>query len=78
MQCRHVYGSLSAGGYSYINNGTNLIVEKLRVLSSMTAAAAGQKDSAENKYFGDVEKISEDEITLVSSLGKEKLLSAYL
>jgi len=61
-----------------INNGNNLIVEKLRVLSSMTATVAGQKDSAENKYYGDVEKISEDEITLVSSLGKEKLRAAYL
>jgi len=60
------------------NNGNNLIVEKLEVLSNMNVKAATQKDSAENKYFGDVEKISEDEITLVSSLGKERLRAAYL
>ena len=58
--------------------GNNLIVEKLKVLSNIHTAPPTQKDSTGNKYLGDVEKITEDEVTLVSSLGKERLRVAYL
>jgi DNA polymerase III alpha subunit len=59
-------------------NGNNLIVEKLEVLSSTTVKSITQKDSSENKYYGDVEKIHEDEFYVVSSLDQEELKKAYL
>lgn len=60
------------------SNGNNLIVEKLELLSSGGIKATEQKDSAENKYFGDVEKISEEDFYMIDSLDKEKLKMAYL
>lgn len=60
------------------DNGNNLIVEKLDLLTSTSIKSTEQKDSVENKYFGDVEKFSEDEVYMVSSLDKEKLRMAYL
>ena len=59
-------------------NGANLIVEKLAVLSGKEIKSFTQKDSAENKYFGDEEKVYEEEFNLVAALGKEKLRRAYL
>jgi DNA polymerase III alpha subunit len=59
-------------------NGNNLIVEKLEVLSSTTVKSITQKDSSENKYYGDVEKIHEDEFYVVNSLDQEELKKAYL
>ena len=59
-------------------NGNNLIVEKLEVLSSTTVKSITQKDSSENKYYGDVEKIYEDEFYVVNSLDQEELKRAYL
>ncbi len=55
----------------------NLVVEKLEVLSSLVIKSNNQKDSVENKYYGDKEKVSEEEFLIVNSLGKEKLLMAY-
>lgn len=60
------------------DNGNNLIVEKLELLSSAGIKSIEQKDSAENKYFGDVEKISEEDFYMIDSLDKEKLKMAYL
>jgi len=60
------------------DNGNNLIVEKLELLTSTGIKAAEQKDSAENKYFGDVDKISEEDFYMIDSLDKEKLKMAYL
>ncbi|NOX17254.1 MAG: hypothetical protein GXO87_03110 [Chlorobi bacterium] len=59
-------------------NGNNLIVEKLAVLSNEEIKSFTQKDSAENKYFGDEEKVYEEDFNLVAALGKEKLRRAYL
>ncbi len=59
-------------------NGNNLIVEKLAVLSGKDIKSFTQKDSVENNYFGDEEKVYEEEFGLVASLGKEKLRRAYL
>jgi DNA polymerase III alpha subunit len=67
-----IEGKVDAG------NGHNLIVEKLEVLSSTSVRAITQKDSSENKYYGDVEKIYEDEFYVVSTLDQEKLKKAYL
>lgn len=58
-------------------SGNNIIVDKLTVLSAKEIKSITQKDSSENKYFGDVERFSEEEFTLVASLDREKLRQAY-
>lgn len=60
-----------------IENGNNLIVEKLEILSNKKISSLLQKDSVENNYFGDIEKINEEEFMLVNSLDKEMLRRAY-
>ena len=60
-----------------IENGHNLIVSKLAVLSAKSLKAVTQWDSVENNYFGDVEKVDEEEFAIVNSLGKENLRYAY-
>lgn len=58
-------------------NGNNIIVEKLEILTAESVKSTEMKDSSENKYFGDVEKVNEEEFELVKSLGKERLIAAY-
>ncbi|MCF8262195.1 MAG: hypothetical protein K9J12_15580 [Melioribacteraceae bacterium] len=58
--------------------GSNIVVERMKVLSAKEIKSIDQKDSSENNYFGDVEKISEEEFYIVKSLDKEKLKRAYL
>ncbi len=65
-------------GKADLENGNNIIVEKLKVISAKEALAKNQKDSAENKYFGDEEKVTEEEFNIVKKLGKEKLRHAYV
>lgn len=55
----------------------NLVVSNLEVLSSELIKANSQKDSVENKYYGDIENVAEEEFSIVNSLGKEKLRKAY-
>lgn len=59
------------------NDSTNIVVEKLEVVSSLSLLQSTEKDSVENKYFGDVEKVTEEDFILLNRLGKEKLRSAY-
>ena len=59
------------------NDSTNIVVENLRVLTSLKVKAQEMKDSVDHNYYGDKEKISEEEFEIVNSLGKEKLLRAY-
>ena len=60
-----------------MENGYNLIVSRLAVLSAKNLTAVTQWDSVENNYFGDVEKVYEEEFVIVNSLGKENLRYAY-
>lgn len=60
-----------------VNDATNVVVSKLSVLSVSSVKVADQKDSVDNKYFGDVEKISEEDFRLAELLNKEKLKLAY-
>jgi DNA polymerase III alpha subunit len=59
------------------NDEGNLIVENLRVLSSASMNVTDAKDSVDHKYYGDREKVSEEEFEIVNSLGREKLRRAY-
>jgi len=61
-----------------MENGNNIVVEQLAVLSAKEIKSVTQKDSSENNYFGDVEKVFEEEFNLVEALGKEKLRRAYV
>lgn len=58
--------------------GNNIVVEKMTVLSGKEVQISTNKDSAENKYFGDIEKFESTEIDLIEKLGKENLRKAYL
>lgn len=60
-----------------LNDEGNLIVENLRVLSSISMDVTDAKDSVDHKYYGDKEKVSEEEFEIVNSLGREKLRRAY-
>lgn len=59
------------------NDATNVVVSKLSVLSVSSVKVADQKDSVDNKYFGDVEKISEEDFMMLEGIDKEKLRLAY-
>ena len=65
-------------GKADLESGNNIVVEKLRVVSAKDILNFNEKDSAENKYFGDIEKVTEDEFTIVNSLNYNKLKKAYL
>lgn len=60
------------------NDHTNLIVKKLSILSSQMVKSEMMKDGVENTYFGDVEKISEDEFRIAEVIDQERLRIAYL
>jgi DNA polymerase III alpha subunit len=59
------------------NDATNVVVSNLSVLSVSSVKVGDQKDSVDNKYFGDVEKISEEDFMLLEGIDKEKLRLAY-
>ncbi len=61
------------------SGGNNVIVEKLSLLSSEKARAITEKEGNENKFFGDSDNpASYEEIVMINSLDKEKLLTAYV
>lgn len=59
------------------SDSVNLVVEKLDVLSSLEVKESLQKDSVDHNYYGDREKVFEEEFSIVNALGKEKLKRAY-
>lgn len=65
-------------GSTDIENVNNIIVDKLKVLVNKTAPEFILKDSSKNRYYGEVEKITEEELEIVNSLDKEKLRKAYI
>jgi DNA polymerase-3 subunit alpha len=65
-------------GKADLESGNNIVVEKLSVVSTKDILSSLQKDSTENKYFGDIEKVEDDEFKIVNSLNHNKLKTAYL
>jgi DNA polymerase III alpha subunit len=59
------------------NDSSNIVVKDLQVLPFLKVKADEMKDSVDHNYYGDREKISEEEFEIVNSLGKERLLRAY-
>ncbi|MBI2416733.1 MAG: hypothetical protein HYV28_02325 [Ignavibacteriales bacterium] len=70
-------GPFLVEGIVDIANGNNLVVDKMQVLAAIELKSALQKDSVENNYFGDVEKVAEEDFTLAAKLGQKKLVHAY-
>lgn len=60
-----------------INDENNLIAEKIEILTSLEVKQSFQKDSVDHNYYGDKEKITEEEFSIVEKLGAEKLRRAY-
>jgi len=71
-----VYGRVLQA--SDMENGNNIIVDKLDLLTAKDLRTPVQKDSSENKYFGDIEKIAEEEFMVLNTLDYKKLQTAYL
>ncbi len=74
--------TISMGPYVVVgkvdkSDATNVVVSRLSILSFASVKAAEQKDSVDNKYFGDVEKVSEEDFMLLEGIDKEKLRLAY-
>lgn len=65
-------------GKADLENGNNIVVDKLEILSNKKALEFSQKDSSQNNYYGDVEKVSAEELEIVSTLDREKLRKAYV
>jgi hypothetical protein len=61
-----------------MESGNNLVVEKLSLASAKDILSSLQKDSTENNYYGDIEKVAEEEFMIVNSLNYNKLQTAYL
>ena len=60
-------------------NGNNIVVEKLSILAAEKARSITQKDRMGTDFFGESEKpLESNEVYLVHSLDKDKLIKAYL
>lgn len=59
------------------NDYNNIIVKKLTTLSNLFAQNKIVKDSIENTYLGDIEKISEEDFKIALTINQEKLRIAY-
>ena len=70
-------GPYFVSGRIDVNDHTNLIVENLKVLSSIDLQAGLQKDSVEQNYYGDEDKITEEDFALAKALDRKKLKVAY-
>ena len=51
-----------------VESGNNIVVEKLSLVSAKDILSSTQKDSVENNYYGDIEKVEEEEPELLASL----------
>ncbi|MFA8344218.1 MAG: hypothetical protein ACEPO8_14695 [Rhodothermaceae bacterium] len=60
-----------------IENGNNLVVEKLEILSAVDALVVTQKDSTENKWYGEREIVHEEEFKIVKTLDQKKMVQYY-
>jgi DNA polymerase III alpha subunit len=59
------------------NDSNNVVVKKLTTLSNLIVQNRSEKDGVENTYFGDIEKISDEDFKIASTLNQEKLRTAY-
>lgn len=69
--------TLSAGAYLAmgkvdLENGNNIIVEKLKVITVRDLKGLELKDSAEKKYYGDNEKVYEEEFAGMEDISRRQ------
>ncbi len=67
-----LYGKIDA------EDSYNIVVEKMKVLSAREVKSKTIKEGSENKFFGEVEKISENDFRLVEMLNNRKMQYAYV
>lgn len=59
------------------NDYVNLVVKKLSLVSAVKVLRDTEKDSVDNKYYGDAEKVYEEEFMMLKNINSEKLRLAY-
>lgn len=59
------------------NDYVNLVVKKLSLVSAVKVLRDTEKDSIDNKYYGDIEKVYEEEFMMLKNINSEKLRLAY-
>lgn len=59
------------------NDYVNLVVKKLSLVSAVKVLRDTEKDSVDNKYYGDIEKVYEEEFMMLKNINSEKLRLAY-
>jgi DNA polymerase III alpha subunit len=64
-------------GWVDANDPTNIVVKNLQLLSSVELKNNLMKDGVDYNYYGDVEKVSENDFMLIEGIDKEKLRLAY-
>ncbi len=75
----HSLGPYIVTGKVDAESGNNLIVDKLEVLTIQGIKSSLQKDSSENKYYGDNEETKEEDLMKIGKKIKhQKLVYAYV
>ncbi|MBI9072284.1 MAG: hypothetical protein JEY94_11840 [Melioribacteraceae bacterium] len=74
--------TLSAGAFGIVgrvdtDNGNNIVVERIKALSTKELQTEQTKDSAENIYYGEVDAVHDEEFELSKSLNKKIINSLY-
>lgn len=77
-QQTYSFGPYIVTGRVDAESGNNLIVDKLEVLSFQGIKNSLHKDSADNKYYGDNEVTSDEDIMRIGELTPQKLIYAYV
>ena len=67
-----LYGKVDA------EDSYNIVVEKMKVLSAREVKSITIKENGDNKFYGEVEKISEEDFRLVELLNNRKMHYAYV
>lgn len=65
-------------GKADAESGNNIIVDSLDVLTRKEFNLSMQKDGTDNKYYGDIEKVTEEELRMLEQIPQEKLIYAYV
>lgn len=77
-QQTYSFGPYIVTGRVDAESGNNLIVDELEVLSFQGIKNSLHKDSADNKYYGDNEVTSDEDIMRIGELTPQKLIYAYV
>jgi DNA polymerase III alpha subunit len=71
-------GPFRVTGIADMENGNNIVVEEITVLSMSELKSSLLKDSVDHNYYGDEEKVTDEDFRLAAKLETQKLVAAYL